>query len=233
MNYISEFVGSLIFLLGGYSYMCNATLKKTLIANLNYIELVMAWSLSVGFGLAVAVAMGGPAYLNPGVVLGNIIMNSLSIKEGLLYILMEFIAAGAAVMLTYYFFKDAFEAEPETSKRGIFAAYPAHKDLARNYLQEIVATFVFLFILFVSIKSISGPVVIGAVGAMAVAFMSLTLNSTGFSMNAMRSVFSSFWFTILPISYKYDRVDWKYQIWVNLFGSTLGGALATIVAALI
>ena len=77
MTYFSEFVGSLIFLLGGYGYMCNVSLKKTLVSSLNYIELVFAWSLAVGFGLCVAVIMGGPAYLNPGVVFGSVIWGSL------------------------------------------------------------------------------------------------------------------------------------------------------------
>lgn len=72
MRYLSEFVGSLVLLLGGYAYMCNISLKKTLVSNLNYLELVFAWSLAVGLGLATAVVMGGPAYLNPGVVFGNI-----------------------------------------------------------------------------------------------------------------------------------------------------------------
>ena len=69
MMYFSEFAGSLIFLLGGYAYMCNINLKSTLVSTLNYIELVFAWSLAVGFGLAVSVILGGPGYLNPGVVL--------------------------------------------------------------------------------------------------------------------------------------------------------------------
>ena len=59
------------FLLGGYAYMCNISLKKTLVSTLNYIKLVFAWSLAVGFGLATVVIMGGPAYLNPGVVFGS------------------------------------------------------------------------------------------------------------------------------------------------------------------
>lgn len=41
MVYVSEFVGSLIFLLGGYAYMCNISLKKTLVGTLNYIELAV------------------------------------------------------------------------------------------------------------------------------------------------------------------------------------------------
>ena len=99
MAYFAEFVGSLIFLLGGYAYMCNVSLKKTLVSSLNYIELVVAWSLAVGFGLAIAVIMGGPAYLNPGVVLGNLIYNGLGITDALMYLLMEFLAAGAAMLI--------------------------------------------------------------------------------------------------------------------------------------
>lgn len=39
--------------------MCNISLKKTLVSTLNYIELVFAWSLAVGFGLVTAVIMRG------------------------------------------------------------------------------------------------------------------------------------------------------------------------------
>ena len=50
MNYLAEYAG-------GYAYMCNINLKKTLVSKLNYIELVFAWSLAVGFGLTVSVAL--------------------------------------------------------------------------------------------------------------------------------------------------------------------------------
>jgi len=229
MAYLSEFVGSLIFLLGGYSYMCNVSLKKTLVGKLNYIELVVAWSLAVGFGLAIAVVMGGPAYLNPGVVLGNLIYNGLSIKDAAIYLLMEFLAAGAAVLLCMVFFHDSFKASPEESKRGIFSAYPVEKNMPLNFVQEFLATFMFLFLVFMGITNVANPLVIGAVGFASVAILSLTLNSTGFSMNAMRSVFSSVWFAILPIPNKNkEKVDWSYQLIVNLVGSSLGGIVAVI-----
>lgn len=239
MSYLSEFVGSLIFLLGGYAYMCNVNLKKTLVSSLNYIELVVAWSLAVGFGLAVAAIMGGPAYLNPGVVLGSLIWNGLPLTDALMYILMEFLAAGAAVLICMIFFHDSFKATPDTSKRGIFAAYPVEKNMVLNFFQEVIATFVFLFLVFMSIAGVTATtadnqsVLIGVVGFGAVAFMALTLNSTGFSMNAMRSVFSSIWFTILPIPNKGEKVDWTYQIVVNLIGSSIGGILAVIATSVI
>lgn len=237
MEYLSEFVGSLIFLLGGYSYMCNVSLKKTLVGTLNYIELVVAWSLAVGFGLAVAVIMGGPAYLNPGVVIGNMIFNGLAVGAGMMYILMEFLAAGTAVLLCMIFFWDSFKATKDGSKRGIFSAYPVEKNLPLNFFQEVLATFFFLFLVFMGIAGITGEnaaLWIGVIGFAAVAILALTLNSTGFSMNAMRSFFSSIWYAILPIPNKGDdKVDWQYQIVVNLIGSSIGGILAVIVTTIL
>ena len=235
MTYLSEFIGSFIFLAGGYAYMCNVSLKKTLVSTLNYIELVFAWSLAVGFGLAAAAIMGGPAYLNPGVVLGSVIYNHLPIGEAALYLLMEFLAAGAAVLVCMIFFWDSFKASGDAPKRGIFSAYPVEKNIPLNFVQELIATFVFLFLVFMCIAGVSDlkagnqSLIIGLVGFGAVAFLALTFNSTGFSMNAMRSVFSSIWFAILPIPNKKDeKVDWSYQLIVNLVGSSIGGILAVI-----
>lgn len=256
MYYLSEFVGSLIFLLGGYAYMCNISLKKTLIGKLNYIELTVAWSLAVGFALAVSLIMGGPACLNPGVVFGQVIWNGMNIGTGALLILMEFLGAGAAVLLCMIFFRDSFKASPEASKRGIFSAYPVERNLLQNFIQEFIATFFFLFLVFIGIALIGrgeditnetgaivghlgadpalGALIVGIVGFGAVALLALSLNSTGFSMNAMRSFFSSIWFAILPIPNKNgEKVDWQYQFVVNFVGSSLGGIAAVIVTSLI
>ena len=234
MAYLSEFVGSFIFLLGGYAYMCNISLKKTLVGALNYIELVVAWSLAVGFGLAIAVVMGGPAFLNPGVVFGNMINGGVGVTDGLIYLLMEFLAAGAAMLVCMVFFWDSFKASGDAPKRGIFSAYPVEKNMPLNFVQEILATFLFLFLVFMGITFTGDALVIGAVGFCAVALLALTLNSTGFSMNAMRSVFSSIWFAILPFPNKNkEKVDWTYQLVVNLVGSSIGGILAVLATALI
>lgn len=238
MKYVAEFAGSLVFLLGGYAYMCNVTLKKTLVSTLNYVELVIAWSLAVGLGLTTAVVMGGPAYLNPGVVFGKIIIGdpALTVVDALIYLLMEFLAAGAAEIICLIFFLDSFKASKGVAKRGIFSAYPVEKNLWLNFVQEILATFAFLFLVFTCLKATSGDsaaLQIGVVGFAAVAILALTLNSTGFSMNAMRSVFSSVWFAVLPFPNKDgEKVDWSYQLIVNLVGSSIGGILAVIVTGL-
>ncbi len=230
MAYLSEFVGSLIFLLGGYCYMSNITLKNTLVGKLNFVELSFAWSLSVGFGLCMAVVLGGPALLNPGVVFGLFFSGSLSPSEAIMYLLMEFLAAGVAVLFTVINFYDSFKASEGISKRGIFSAYPVNKNMVLNIIQEICATFVFLFLVLGAVNVVDGktaPLQIGLIGFAAVFLLSLTLDLTGFSMNAMRSVFSSFWFDLLPIPHKDgEKVDWGYQLIVNLVGSSIGGILA-------
>lgn len=76
----------------------------------------------------------------------------------------------------------------------------------------------------------SAALQIGVIGFAGVLLLALTLNSTGFSMNAMRSVFSSIWFALLPIPKKNgETVDWSYQLSVNLIGSSIGGILAVVV----
>ena len=53
-------------------------------------------------------------------------------------------------------------------------------------------------------------------------------------MNAMRSVFSSICFAIIPIPNKNkEKVDWAYQLVVNLVGSSIGGILAVIAVSVI
>ncbi|MCH5199566.1 MAG: aquaporin [Oscillospiraceae bacterium] len=242
MVYLAEFAGCFIFLSCGYAYTCNITLKKTLVPSRNYIELAAAWSLAVGFGLAVSFIMGGGAFLNPGVVLGNMILGNIGAVDGLLNILMEFLAAGAAMLVCTVFFWDSFKASPDTPKRGIFSAYPVERNIVLNFVQELLASFIFMFIVFTSITFSAdaevgrpiGGLAVGAVGACAVMLLALSFNSTGYSMNAMRSVFSSLWFVILPIPNKNgEKVDWVYQLTVNLVGSSVGGISAVIVTALL
>lgn len=229
MFYLSEFAGSLVFLFTGYAYMCNISLKKTLVSKQNYIELTFAWSLAVGFGMVTAITMGGPAYMNPGVILGNVIWNGLPLTDAAIFLLMEFLATGAAVFLCIIFFWDSFKASKDEPKRGIFSAYPVERNLPLNFVQELIATFVFFFILLLGSYKAPSPLVSGAVGFAAVALLALSLNSTGFSMNAMRSVFSSVWFTLLPIPNKgREKVDWSYQLIVNLIGSSIGAVFAVI-----
>lgn len=243
MYYLSELVGSFIFLAGGFAYGANTSLKKTFLGKFNPVTCAFAWGTSLAFGVAIAIAMGGPACLNPAVALGLLITRDMTGAQFGMILLMEFIAAGLAVLFTWMFYYKNFKETTEGSKRGIFAAYPVEYDLWVNFAQEIMCSVIFIFILFMTLynnlpDNIPGLGQVGIAGNSLVTLFTIiwiayTYSSTGFSMNPMRSVFSSIWYAIFPIANKNDKVDWKYQIIVNVFGSTIGMVIGVVLAQLV
>lgn len=243
MYYLSELIGSIIFLAGGYAYGAQTTLKDTFVKKFNALECALAWGVSLALGIAVATAMGGPAALNPAVLLGLIITGQITGVQFWMLLLMEFLAAGIAVLIVWIFFFENFKDTTEGSKRGIFAAYPVKMNIPVNFLQEAMASCMFIFILFLglshSASNLAGP--IGALGinssivvtVACIIWIAFTYSNTGWSMNPMRSFFSSVWYAILPIQNKNDKVDWKYQSIVNICGSTVGMIIGVVLAWLV
>lgn len=237
MYFLSELVGCIIFLAGGFAYGAQTTLKDTFVKKFNTLECAFAWGASLALGVAVAGLMGGPAALNPAVALGLLIMGAASGAQFGLLLLAEFLGAGAAVLIVWLFFFQNFKDTTEGSKRGIFAAYPIKKNLWFNFAQEFMASCMFIYILFMGLtnsafvnqQSTAGTALFTLVCIIWIAF---TYSNTGFSMNPMRSVFSSVWYAILPIQNKNDKVDWQYQLVVNVCGSTLGMVLGVVLALL-
>ena len=91
-------------------------------------------------------------------------------------------------------------------------------------------------IVFTCLKPTSGgytALQIRVIGFAAVAVWALSLNGTNHSMNAMGSVFSSVWFAVSPSPDKNgEKVDWPYQLAVNLARPLLGGIMAVFVTGL-
>lgn len=239
MYCLSELLGCIIFLAGGYAYSAQVNLKDTWVKTFKPIEAAFGWGTSLALGVVVASALGGPAALNPAVLLGLLIMKQISGAQFGMLLLMEFLAAGIAVVLVWVFFFNNFKDSVEESKRGIFAAYPVKMDIPVNFLQEIMASCMFIYILFLGLmhNNASGLGMIGSTGITGqfvitlgcIIWIAFTYSNTGWSMNPMRSVFSSVWYTILPIQNK-DKVDWKYQLIVNLCGSTIGMVIGVVLA---
>lgn len=60
------------------------------------------------------------------------------------------------VFVCMIFFWVSNKASGDASKRGIFFAYPVEKHMALNFVQEILVTFVFLFLVFMRIAGVTG-----------------------------------------------------------------------------
>lgn len=235
--YIAEFIGCFLFVGAGYAYMASTNLKGTLVNKFEFLPCFLVWGLGLGSGVAVAMKFGSPACLNPAVALGKFLVGSLTIQQMLGLWLAEFLGAGFSVFLVMIFFWDNFKMSPDVPKAGFFAAKATTRHIPMNFLQEIIASATFTSLLFVGLlgadaSTSAGHIQVVLAGLASLLWVGFSYSATGFSMNPMRSFFSSIWYTILPIPEKHDKVDWQYQFIVNVCGSTIGCIIAVLVEVL-
>lgn len=234
LYYISEFLGCFLFVGAGYAYMASTNLKGTLVNKFEFLPCFLVWGIGLGSGVMVALKLGGPACLNSAVTLGKLIAGQLTLTQAFGLWIAEFLGAGFSVFLVMIFFWDNFKMSPDVPKSGFFAAKATTRHLPLNFLQEIIASATFTSLLFIGLlgadaSTTTGQISITLTGLASLLWVGFSYSATGFSMNPMRSVFSSIWYTILPIPNKIDKVDWQYQLIVNLIGSTIGCIIAVYV----
>lgn len=236
MYYFAEFIGCFLFVGAGYAYMASVNLKGTLVNKFEFLPCFLVWGIGLGSGVSVAIKLGSPACLNPAVALGKCLIGAISVQQMLGLWLAEFLGAGFSVALVMIFFWDNFKMSPDVPKAGFFSAKATTVHLPMNFVQEIIASATFTSLLFIGLLNASvttglGMLDVTMTGLLSLLWVGFSYSATGFSMNPMRSFFSSIWFTILPIPEKHDKVDWKYQIIVNMFGSTIGCIIAVLIEA--
>ena len=234
LYYFSEFIGCFLFVGAGYGYMASANLKGTLVNKFEFFPCFLVWGLGLGSGVMTAIQLGGPACLNPAVALGKAIIGAITVPQMFGLWLAEFLGAGFSVFLVMIFYWDNFKMSPDVPKAGFFSAKATTRHLPMNFLQEIIASTTFTSLLFFGLLHADGSTGVGQLqitltGLASLLWVGFSYSETGFSMNPMRSVFSSIWYTILPIPNKIDKVDWEYQIIVNVGGSTIGCVLAVFI----
>jgi glycerol uptake facilitator protein len=119
--------------------------------------------------------------------------------------------------------------EDPRAKLGVFCTAPAIRNLPKNLLTEIVATFVLIFgvlaILANAAPAQSGltPLLIGFL----VWSIGLSLGApTGYAINPVRDLGPRLAHALLPIAGK-GGSDWSYS-WVPVLGPVIGGALGAV-----
>ncbi|MDE5924721.1 MAG: aquaporin family protein, partial [Muribaculaceae bacterium] len=116
---------------------------------------------------------------------------------------------------------------------GVFATIPAIKDLKRNFLSEVIGTFVLvLVILFMSGKGNTSEVGLGSIGAIPVSLLVIVIGmslggTTGYAINPARDLGPRLAHHLLPIKGK-GSSRWKY-VWVPILGPILGAVFAALV----
>ncbi|MDE5652643.1 MAG: aquaporin family protein [Muribaculaceae bacterium] len=228
-----EFLGTFVMILLGVGVCACTSLAKSKGQGAGWIVVTLAWGLAVMCGVLIAGPYTG-AHLNPAVTIGLASAGKFSWALVAPYIISQIIGALLGAMCVYWFYKDHFDLtdDPET-KLGVFATIPAIKDLKRNFLSEVIGTFVLvLVILFMSGKGNTSEVGLGSIGAIPVSLLVIVIGmslggTTGYAINPARDLGPRLAHHLLPIKGK-GSSRWKY-VWVPILGPILGAVFAALV----
>ena len=228
-----EFLGTFVMIVLGVGVCACTALTKSKGQGGGWVVVTIAWGLAVMCGVLIAGPYTG-AHLNPAVTLGLATAGKFSWALVVPYIISQILGAFLAAVAIYYFYKDHFDLTEDTdTKLGVFATIPAIENMKRNFLSEVIGTFVLvLVILFMSGKGNTSEVGLGSIGALPVALLVIVIGmslggTTGYAINPARDLGPRMAHAILPIKGK-GSSKWKY-VWVPITGPILGAVFAALV----
>jgi len=236
--WLGEFLGTLVLILLGDGVVAGVLLKRSKGEGSGWFVITAGWAFAVMAGVFTAIACGSSgAHLNPAVTLG------FAVRGGTFQDVLPFMTAqvmGAivgALLVWLHYLPHWKETEDPGAKLACFCTAPAIRSMLPNFLSEVIATFVLVFVvgaIFSRAVSSSGPA--SALGPYLVGSLvwgiGLSLGgTTGYAINPARDFGPRLAHTILPIAGKGDS-DWGYAP-IPVLGPLAGGALAGLALRLL
>jgi glycerol uptake facilitator protein len=229
--WFGEFMGTLVLILLGDGVVAAVVLKKTKAENSGWIVITAGWAFAVMCGVFTAIACGSPdAHINPAVTLG-VAMKSGNFSHVLPFLTAQILGAIAGATLVWiHYFPHWRETPDPAAKLAIFSTGPAIRHYAANFFNEVLGTFVLVFV--ASAIFSKGVAAVGPVAALGpyligslVWGIGLSLGATtGYAINPARDLGPRIAHATLPIAGK-GPSDWSYAA-IPVIGPLLGGALA-------
>lgn len=235
--FTAEILGTFLLILLGNGVVANVVLKDTKSNDPGWLVITTAWGLAVYVGVLVAGPYSG-AHLNPAVTVSLAVAGLFEWVDVMPYILAQFIGAMLGSFVVWLMYLDHYKiTEDKDAVKATFCTAPAIRNFPRNFLSEVVGTFVLIF----AVLYIAGPELsigseeainfgLGSLGAIPVAFVvwviGLSLGgTTGYAINPARDLGPRIIYTILPIKFKRSS-DWSYA-WIPVIGPLIGGVIAS------
>ncbi|MGP5412905.1 MIP/aquaporin family protein [Brachybacterium paraconglomeratum] len=227
--FLYEIAGTAMLTLLGGGVVANAILGKTKGNGGGWLMINFGWGLAVFAGVYVAYKTG--AHLNPAVTLG-LAASGGDYAEGIpvtfgntiAYLLAELIGAFLGAVLAWMAYKTHYDQETDPGTiLGTFSTGPEIRSHGWNFVTEVIATFVLVFVIIMFGSTPSG------LGPLAVALLVVSIGAslggpTGYAINPARDLGPRLAHAVLPIPHK-GGSDWGYS-WVPIAGPIVGGVLA-------
>ncbi len=228
--FLYEIAGTAMLTLLGGGVVANAILGKTKGNGGGWLMINFGWGLAVFAGVYVAYKTG--AHLNPAVTLGLLSSGAAEYAPGIAvtvgstiaYLLAEMIGAFLGAIVAWLAYKTHYDQETDAGTiLGTFSTGPEIRSYGWNFVTEVIATFVLVFVIIMFGSTPSG------LGPLAVALLVVSIGAslggpTGYAINPARDLGPRLAHAILPIPHK-GGSDWGYS-WVPIAGPIVGGVLA-------
>lgn len=212
-KYLAEFIGTFVLVFLGTGTVAIANSGETAIG---YLGIGLAFGMAV---MVMACAVGGVSggNFNPAVSLAMMMNKRLEVKDGIFYIIAQFIGAIAASGVLSIFIK-ALDLPRDGFGQTDFPNITA----GQAFLFEAIITFLFVFVILMVTSSKFGnqalaPIAIGTVLAFLII---VALNVTGGSLNPARSFGPAIFAGGSALS----------NYWVYLLAPLVGSAVAAVAA---
>ena len=242
-QYLFEFIGTLILVLLGDGVCAACSLKHSKAKGAGWVVITLGWGFAVMMGVLVAGPVSG-AHLNPAVSLGLAIAGTFPWASVPGYILAQMLGGFVGAVLVWIFYKDHYKAtsdEPDTML-GTFCTMPAIANGWRNFISEVIATCLLVFVILAigtngnafSLGGVNAST--GALGSLPVTCLIMSIGmslggATGYALNPARDLSPRCAHAVLPIQGKRDS-GWGYS-WVPVAGPMAGAALAGLLYLLV
>lgn len=234
--FLYEIAGTAALLLLGVGVVANHVLAKTGGHGGGPLMIHWGWGLGVYAGVWIAYKTG--AHLNPAVTVGIWASGADEYAKGIpvtfantiAYFVAQMIGAMIGAFLAYLAYKKHYDAtEDPALKLGTFCTAPGIRAYGWNFLTEVIATFVLVFviIMFGHTPQELGPL---AVALLVVGIGASLGGPTGYAINSVRDLGPRLVHALIPMKNK-GGSDWSYA-WVPFFGPLVGGLLAGLASQL-
>lgn len=234
--YIFEFIGTLVLVLLGDGVCAATSLNHSKAKGAGWVVVALGW----GFAVMTGALIAGPvsqAHLNPALTLGQAIAGTFPWASVPGYIVCQMLGGFVGAVLVWLFYKDHYKAtadQPDTIL-GTFCTMPAIPNAWRNFLCEVIATCLLVFVILAlgtngNAFTFGGATAsTGSLGVFPVTCVIMSIGmslggTTGYALNPARDLSPRCAHAILPIQGKRDS-GWSYS-WVPVAGPAVGAALA-------
>ncbi|MDO4675637.1 MAG: MIP/aquaporin family protein [Anaerobiospirillum succiniciproducens] len=229
MPYIAEFVGTALLLMLGNSNVCNCILRKSGMSGAGPVMINFGWGFAVMVPAFIFGASSG-AHFNPALTVALALNGTFDWAMVPGYFVAQMAGAFTGGCLAWLLWKDHLDDEEDPNKKlGVFCTSPSIPNRFRNFVSEILGTFLLVFaILGISqVQGLATGLSYIYVWAIIVVIGMCMGGLTGFAINPARDMGPRLAHFVLPIKNKRDS-NFGYSV-VPFVGPFIGGALGTIV----